>query len=127
MKRAVWTTKAGLVAVLAHGLRREVGRVGLDQQPFERRLLRRVGQLARLRVGDVAGEGDPPAVLDALVEAGRAWRSSAGTTSRPCASRASVAIVSSSAARVWMIERLVQLVRERDLGGEGRSWSRRGA
>ena len=39
-------------------------------------------------------------------------------TSRPAASRASVAIVSSSAARVWMTSGLPSLVRDRDLGGE---------
>ena len=53
----------------AHVLRRQVRRVGLDQQAVERDALGGVGELGRLRVGHVAGERDPPAFGQALVEA----------------------------------------------------------
>ena len=58
-----------LVALLAHDLRREVGRVGLDEQPVLGHALGGRGEVGRLGVGDVAGERDPPALGQALVEA----------------------------------------------------------
>ena len=57
-----------LVAVLADLLRRQVRGVGLDEQPVERDALGGLRQVLRLRVRDVAGERDPPAVVEALVE-----------------------------------------------------------
>ena len=60
----------GPVALLAHDLRRQVRGVGLDEQAVERGAFGRFGEVLRLGVGDVAGERDPPAVLEALLEAG---------------------------------------------------------
>ena len=49
-----------LVGLAAHGLRREIRRVGLDQQPLRGHPKRRHPQGLRLRIGDVARERDPP-------------------------------------------------------------------
>ena len=69
-----------LVRLAAHRLRRQEGRVGLDQQQL-------VGHLApppraarrRFGIGDVAGEGAVPAALDRLARPARGPRSSAGS------------------------------------------------
>jgi hypothetical protein len=60
-----------LVAVLADGLGRQVRRVGLDEHPVQRHALGVGRERRRLRIGHVAGERDPPAALEALVETGR--------------------------------------------------------
>ena len=116
-----------LVAVLAHRLGRQVGRVRLHQQPLERRLLGGVGELARLGIGDVAGERDPPAVVGALGEAVGHREAVQHDLAAPPPSRASVAIVSSSAARVWITSGLPSSRASSMCAWNARSWSARGA
>ena len=106
----------GLVRPAADGLRREVGRVGLGEDPVGRNLRRRVAELGRLRVGDVAGERDVPAALERGRQQARATRSSAG---RPCRrSRRAPRAVSSSAARVWITTGLPSSAASVELRGE---------
>ena len=73
----VWTTWAGSFGLPAQRLRREVRAVGLGQDPVGGNLRGGLAQLRRLRVGDVAGEGEVPAALERRRRAGPARRSSA--------------------------------------------------
>ena len=75
-KATVCATNAGWLRSLAHDLRRQVGGVGLHQQPLLGHLPRRLGQVGGVLVGDVAGERDRIAALQAVVQARRASRSS---------------------------------------------------
>ena len=72
-----------LVAAAAHRLGSEIRAVGLGQQPVGGHPPRRGAQLVRVLVGDVAGERDVPAVLEARARAAPATRSSAGSTAPP--------------------------------------------
>jgi hypothetical protein len=54
----------GLVLLAADGLRREIGRVGLGEDPIRGDPARRGAELRRLGEGDVAGERDIPAALE---------------------------------------------------------------
>ena len=53
-----------LVRPAAHGLRGEVGRVRLGEDPLRRDLGRRLAQVGRLRIRDVAGERDVVVALE---------------------------------------------------------------
>ena len=64
----MWTTYAGWLRCLRNGCGRQVRRVGLDEQAVERGALGGLGEVLGLRVRDVAGERDPPAVVEAFVE-----------------------------------------------------------
>ena len=61
---SVWTTFAGSFGLPAHGLRREVGRVGLGEDALGGNLGRREAEVDGLREGRVAGERDVPAALE---------------------------------------------------------------
>ena len=81
----------------------------------------------RLRVGDVAGERDPPAALEALLEP-VGHREAVQDHLEALRRRvASVAIVSSSAARVWMTSGLPASRASSICAANARSWSARGA
>jgi hypothetical protein len=58
-----------LVLLAPQRLGRQERGVGLDQQPVVRHPRGGRPQVVGLRIGDVAGEGDPVAALQALVEA----------------------------------------------------------
>ena len=60
----VWTTCAGSFALAADRLRREVGAVGLRQDPVGGHLGGRGPELCRLRIGDVAREREVPAAVE---------------------------------------------------------------
>ena len=107
----------GLVTCAANGLRGEVRAVGLGEEPVGRDATRRLAQLGRLRIGDVAGERDVPAALERRLEQRRRGEA---VEDRPCPSKpASTASVSSSAARVWITTGLPEL------GARARAGARR--
>ncbi len=72
----------GLVRAAAHRLRREVGAVGLGEDPVGGHLRRGEPQVDRLRERRVAGERDVPAALEGRLEQAAARRSSAGRRGR---------------------------------------------
>ena len=75
-RAAVWATNAGWLRCLAHGLGRQIRRVGLDEQALLRGGGAPAGEVRRASVGDVAGERDRVAALQALLQPARASRSS---------------------------------------------------
>ena len=89
-----------LVALAAHRLRREVRAVRLGEDPVIRHGRRRLAEGGRLRVRDVAGEGNVVPAARARSRAAPVTRSSGGRRCRETwtARRA----VSASASRVWM-------------------------
>ena len=94
------TTYGGLVALAPHRLRREVGAVGLREQPVGGDAARGLAQVVGVLVGDVAGERDVPASLERGVEQAR--RGEAVEDDGAVVRAAGARSVSSSAARVWM-------------------------
>src|SRR5712691_11722658 len=55
-----------LVALAPLGLRRQKGRVGLNQKAIQRQRTRHLAQHLRFRIGDVTSEGDQKPHLDSL-------------------------------------------------------------
>ena len=60
--------EGGLVALAPDRLGGEVGSVGLHQQPLLGHPPGCVGEIGGALVGDVAGEGDPVAAIEALLQ-----------------------------------------------------------
>ncbi len=106
------------VALLADRLRAEVRRVGLDQQAVRRHAQRGAAEVGVGRIGDVAGERDPVAALDALVDA-------VGHREAVQDHSDAVGLLLQQVERRLVgaagvdHERLGGLARERDLGAEG--------
>ena len=97
---SVWTTYAGSFGRPRTGCGARYGLSVSARIRSRRHVARRVAQLGRVRVGDVAGERDVPAALERRTGAAPARRSSGGRRCRrsPRAPRA----CRSSAARVWI-------------------------
>ena len=104
-----------LVPLSTHGLRREVGRVGLGEDALRRDLRRREAEVDGLREGGVAGERDVPAALERGREHVRRGEAVEDDRSRVIGERGERVVV--RRARVDH-DRLPELGGELELGGE---------
>ena len=110
--------EGGLVAVLADDLGSQIGGVGLDQHPLLRHARGGSRELAGARVGDVAGERDPVAPPQALLEL-LGHREAVHHDLHPVGFGGQ--LLERLAGRLPGVDdqRLAELRGQRDLGGEG--------